>query len=254
MPFQSPSPRTHSRRLGFTLVELMVVIGILAILISILVPVISKARWQARITTCSANLRNMAIACVSYARANHGEFPSMPMPGTGANTWDVALGFYDALRKEGMPHLSVFCPASDDYDTSQASFDTYTTFKILSYNVWIQRKNGADVIPPPHTTTSSRFTLPTPKPTKPFAGPARMGDTDLAENPIITDIVGTSGTPPADAKLTDPSDPYGISGMTNHKRGKVLVSINAAYSDGHVETIPGEQVRPRYKGNWWNWR
>ena len=65
---------------GFTLVELLVVISIIALLLSILLPSLNKARKQAQIIVCAGNLRQLGVAMNCYQVDNKGEIPYMHLP------------------------------------------------------------------------------------------------------------------------------------------------------------------------------
>lgn len=60
---------------GFTIVELLIVIGIIAVLIAILLPVLARAREMASRVQCTSNMRQIATASVAYAADNGGLFP-----------------------------------------------------------------------------------------------------------------------------------------------------------------------------------
>jgi prepilin-type processing-associated H-X9-DG protein/prepilin-type N-terminal cleavage/methylation domain-containing protein len=67
------------RHRAFTLVELLVVIGITTVLIALLLPALGAARESARQVTCASNLRQLHLACVNYANENQGLLPPAHM-------------------------------------------------------------------------------------------------------------------------------------------------------------------------------
>jgi prepilin-type N-terminal cleavage/methylation domain-containing protein len=75
MGFRSSGSCRCKRRAGFTLVELLVVIGIIALLISILLPTLNKAREAAKRTACLANLRSIGQLVTMYAVSAKGQVP-----------------------------------------------------------------------------------------------------------------------------------------------------------------------------------
>jgi len=252
-PGKKPPGKKPSRH-AFTLIELLVVVAIIAVLISLLLPAVSRIKRQAKITECASNLRQICMGMNIYALNNNGQFPTLSMPGTGGNLWDVPKTFYNALINQGLSHDSFFCPAAQDRSMPDGDFDYYGSFYIINYNIWVPRLNGSDIIPPSQNYSGSRFQIVSPRPTTPFAGPGKMSDTVAVTNPMITDIFGSGGTPPANADATAPGDPYGISGLSNHREGNRLIGLNQGFADGHVELHAPADIKPYYLGNWWNWR
>jgi prepilin-type N-terminal cleavage/methylation domain-containing protein len=70
------STAANGRRRGFSLVELLVVVGLVAVLISLLLPAMGRARAQAKQVVCASNLRQIGQAMLMYANENRGQlFP-----------------------------------------------------------------------------------------------------------------------------------------------------------------------------------
>jgi prepilin-type processing-associated H-X9-DG protein len=69
------APAMRSGRVGFTLVELLVVIGIIALLIAMLMPALTRAKRSANAVACQSNLRQLGQASALYANDWKGAFP-----------------------------------------------------------------------------------------------------------------------------------------------------------------------------------
>src|SRR6476620_197977 len=75
LPHTTDALSRQHRRLAFTLVELLVVIGLIAVLISVLLPALSKARRSAATAQCASNMRQISAAMLTYINANKGRHP-----------------------------------------------------------------------------------------------------------------------------------------------------------------------------------
>jgi len=97
---------------GFTLVELLVVIGVIVVLAAILLPVLGQARERSRRAVCLANVRSLAQAWTAFAVANDGMLPSSDTAQTG---WVVGGNSDNDIRHgtlyQYVPNPQVFrCP------------------------------------------------------------------------------------------------------------------------------------------------
>src|SRR5690349_3620322 len=81
-------------RKAFTLVELLVVVGIIGLLVAILMPALQKARDQANRVACASNLRQTYIAVVMYSIDYKGWIPFPCASGGGVQNNLVGSGFY----------------------------------------------------------------------------------------------------------------------------------------------------------------
>jgi len=88
---------------AFTLVELLVVIGIIAVMIGILLPTLSRANRQARMTACLSNQKQLVLALMMYCQENNGYFPGGP-------------GVYGWRDVDGVPQTPVWRPYSARYN------------------------------------------------------------------------------------------------------------------------------------------
>jgi prepilin-type processing-associated H-X9-DG protein len=88
-------PSRRKAPTAFTLVELLVVIGIIALLVSMLLPALNRARAAAQSVKCGSNLRQMGIAMFNYATTFKGAIlPHTPWLAEAPNTYDrQAFGF-----------------------------------------------------------------------------------------------------------------------------------------------------------------
>src|SRR4051812_34210056 len=112
-------------RQAFTPVELLVVIGIIAVLIGILLPALGRAREQANQAACMSNMRQVAMAFVMYANDNKGWLPATSRGGSqGAAPWRYAPNWLAYMPSENLDQSAIakyLGKISDDGRLNQAA-------------------------------------------------------------------------------------------------------------------------------------
>ncbi len=227
------------KRKAFTLIELLVVIAIIALLVSILMPALSFARFQARVVTCKSNFHQWGLAVCLYTQNYDGKLPRFDFPSTGANTWDVSNEFVKVMLYDyDLPSEIFFCPVNVTPRDIQAMASKkemmaylrkpYNYFSLLHYNWWVPRKCGNKWLP---TNPKDRSSYPD-----------RVTNKNFASKPIMTDILGNRFVPVIEDENTN----------GGHKYNGVVRSTNLLFGDGHVESHTPGQIEVHHTGNIFN--
>ncbi len=100
------------RRHGFTLVELLVVIGVIALLISVLMPALSRAQASAARAKCLSNMRNMEMAHIMYCNEHKGVMIQAGLAHGGAHA-NEGVAWINTLQRYYQTKLLVRCPSDE---------------------------------------------------------------------------------------------------------------------------------------------
>jgi prepilin-type processing-associated H-X9-DG protein/prepilin-type N-terminal cleavage/methylation domain-containing protein len=247
---------THRR--AFTLVELLVVVGIIAVLLGLLSPALGRARRQARAVVCLSNLRQYAATFHAYMSENKGKAPGYLGHGP--------LDLLNIPRNDRVTQPPIaFCPEAAEIGTrvdNGGQVDFYEGAAYHAWGVWYARPPAVEVpwwglrgcsygwnwwtaSPDSHTERSwlQRFVSP------------RTRQSDLI--PVFADAVTPVCNPQSDdtppASLTTPKVVEGgrLIGMrgfciARHGRG-----VNVAFLDGHARRVDLDDLWKLQWNNQW---
>lgn len=234
------------RRCGFTLIELLAVIGIIALLISLLLPVLSRARQQAQWIACQSNLHQIGLAVEMYENQYGGYLPQTfwatddlagekgswypPPDPVGYPVWDTLLVQLKLMPKS----LMLGCPTSRD------------VMKVHSYafNTTVSWARQWDITGmPPSYTGGSPYYFNRVK----WSRIKRSTDAVVCQDGQTT--LGNGGTQENGVFVWwDSSYVFGTRRAIGHPQGKSdgLTRINTLFIDGHV----GSPTRTQLWQNW----
>lgn len=253
---ESPGPvRTEANppergRCGFTLTELMVVVGLISVLISLLLPVMAKVRLSANSAKCASNLHQMGVAFTMYLGQSNGYLPA-DMWHTPA-TPDVAWrGYWPGIIEEhGVSGACLLCPSAAE-PTGIATTRGYGDV----WHCWTGQyaSNGSvlrfsDVLWRDGSYGYNRYliwssvpgTINTISAAREFSNTPAFLDCVYAETQPFSGNTLIPATPPPDltgAQVGPGSPEHWKFLITRHGRG-----INVCMADGSVTWVPLEET------------
>jgi prepilin-type N-terminal cleavage/methylation domain-containing protein len=204
--------QSRTKPFGFTLVELLVVIGIIAVLMGILLPALSRARASANSVACMSNLKQIGAAMFMYANENKDLLP----PAWTLQTWPD-----NYWQTKLMPHLS----------TEPLPAATAEQFRWLYDGIWRCPSKGNWSLDGPTDANRISYGMNSFDPTSGGPGPRMKLAKVEGEMMLVSDTGWINPhIPNRDYLYNDPPTPA-ASRQWHNKADNML------FRDGHVERV-----------------
>jgi len=241
----------HSRAAnasGFTLLELLVVLGVIAVLIVIQLPALAAGKSQTKIAICANHVRQLALACQIYANENNSLLPVMPSDGMWP--WDLPASAANAFLNYGAQTNTFYCPGTAPRFTDAQNWAlwNYGSVHVIGYALAFSGSSST-LNPTNQNTTIQPEAIPN------FPSPGKATTYRASERVLVADAILSIGS--ARPGYAHPENNYiSIAGgftyngmiyphVSPNLKGVVPMGGNLGFKDGHVDWRDFKLMTPR---------
>ena len=241
--------RGNSRRIakGFTLIELLVVIAIISLLAAILFPVFSRARENARRSTCMSNMKQLGLGIMQYSQDSDGILPNR-WEDTYTGTGDAGTGNPDGLDQNWTDMIYPYVKNSQIYTCPDRADENYSSYVPQPRNTVNDFFWGTYDINTTYGTFNNPYSYTTGGVTYYGASPAGAPESAVGDTPgtiflsegSTANSYGNKGGQiywPGDTTvgIQTTTEPYTISTTNAFVEAPHLDTANVLFCDGHVK-------------------
>ena len=267
-----------SPRDGFTLVDLLAILAVVALLMALQVSAHASAKGRTKVATCASNVRQLALALHLYAGDNGNK---LPVPsGAAAWPWDVPSNVAVTMLSCGLQKRTFYCPGTAPRFTDFENFADPAQIASPSRTLWSFGMpagwGGNDAAPGFHiigylfaVSGSASVLLTSNQNTTLHQEPVNLGGGRTgpaqpnAERVLVADLTISSQAPAPGTysqaqkqfyNYTDVGGGFYKHHLSDHLQGHIPEGGNLGFKDGHVAWRRFENMDQRSRsapGFWW---
>ena len=246
---------------GFTLLELLVVLGVIAVLIAVQLPALAGAKSQSKIAMCASHVRQLALVCQIYANESGDRLPGLS--GSSYWPWDLPASTANALLNWGAQTNTFYCPGTapkfTDYENWSGPGSTLWNYgagagyHIVGYSLAFYGQ--ASRLNPTNQNTTIQ-----PEAIHDFPSTGTSTTYRASERVLVADAILSAGnalpgyTHPEN-NYTDIAGGFYMHHVSPHLKGALPMGGNLGFKDGHVDWRSFQMMVPRTDNNmpyfWW---